>query len=59
MVTAANPHRAFTFAWWIHEGAICDEDGHPDAARTAYAAAADAAPDDYHRGLAETLRDGA
>lgn len=58
MTTAANPHKPFTYRWWIHEGAVCEEDGHPDAARVAYAQAADAAEDDWQRSLAETLRDG-
>lgn len=58
MSTAANPHRPFTYQWWIHEGGVCEEDGHPDAARAAYAAAVDATDDDYLRGLAAALRDG-
>ena len=43
------------FRYWMREARIAEEDGHPDAARAAYAYAADAAPTAYQRAMADDL----
>lgn len=43
------------FRHWMREARMCEEDGHPDAARAAYAQAAIVAPSQYHREVAEYL----
>lgn len=52
-----NPHTYPSSAWWVHEGAICEEDGHPAAALAAYAQAAEHAATPLERFTASRLRE--
>lgn len=54
-ITLSNPHKPHTWRWWIHEGGICTEDEHPQAARAAYAQALQLAETDDERWLAAWL----
>ena len=58
MTSLNNPWPVFSFRWWIHEGGICEEDGHPDAARAAYGQAAGAATSKDELMFAVMLRNG-
>ena len=57
MVTLANPHKYPSSRWWVHEGAVCEEDGHPQAALAAYGQAIEHSSTDLERFAAERLRD--
>lgn len=55
MSDATSPDPAVRYRYWMREARLSEEDGHPAAARAAYAQAAEAAPTELDRAVATEL----